>query len=47
MLHVKTPVYGVAISSLKITLILQTTRSDVLIGLARAHGNKLSYSNQV
>jgi len=32
----------VAINSWKITLILQPARSDVKIGLVRAHGNRLN-----
>jgi len=38
---VKSMVCDVAINTLDITLILQLGRSDVKIGLDRAHGNRL------
>jgi len=41
MLYVKTMVCGVAINSLELKLILQPARSDVKIGPACAHGNRL------
>jgi len=41
MLRVKTTVHGDAINSLKAILILQPAYSDVKIGEAHAHGNRL------
>jgi len=38
--YVETVVRGVAINSLEIILFLQPARSDVKIGLTRAHGNR-------
>jgi len=39
--YVKTTVCGLAINSMKISLILQPAGSDVKIGPARVHGNRL------
>jgi len=41
MLNAKKDSLGVAIISLKTTLILQLARNDVKIGTVRAHGNRL------